>query len=520
VREALSELPHLLTSHLQLTLSALLVGVCVSVPLGVLAARSSRLGPLLLAIAGTIQTIPSLALLALMVPLLAAIGAPSIGYLPAFIALVLYSVLPILRNTVTGLAQVDPALLEAARGVGMNARQSLFWVELPTALPTIIAGVRTATVWTVGAATLATPVGATSLGNYIFAGLQTRNTSSVWIGCASSALLALLLDSLVRMVAAGVEHRRRSLIGIGLGIGAALYAYVAWAALADIHGERRADGITVGAKTFTEQFILANALSHFLQNKTAGHTQIRSSMGSSVLFDALQNGAIDVYVDYSGTIWTTVMKRSDPPSSREHMLKEIASYLREKRGIELVAALGFENTYALAMPKARAQALGIRSISELAPYASDLEIGGDYEFFGRPEWRSLRDRYLLKFRATRTMEGALMYQAVALGEVDVISGTSTDGRIAAFDLKVLDDNQSVIPRYDAIILANQRFAREHPHEIAALSGLRETLDAEGMRQLNLSVDRDGKPPAEAALRLVDLWLRKPSTSPKSLKTSQ
>jgi len=474
----------------------------------------------LLGIAGTIQTIPSLALLALMVPLLATLGAPSIGYLPAFIALVLYSVLPILRNTVTGLGQVDPALLEAARGVGMSARQSLFWVELPTALPTIIAGVRTATVWTVGAATLATPVGATSLGNYIFAGLQTRNTASVWIGCASSALLALLLDSTVRVVALGVEYRRRGLVGVGLGVGAALYAYVAWAAAADLQGAQRADGVTIGAKTFTEQFVLANALARFLQASADSHTEVRSSMGSSVLFDALQHGEIDVYVDYSGTIWTTVMKRSEPPSSREHMLKEIGDYLRQQRGIELLATLGFENTYALAMPNARAQALGIVRISELAQHAHDFEMGGDYEFFGRPEWRALRDRYQLRFRQTRTMEGALMYQALVHGEVDVITGTSTDGRIAAFDLRVLEDDQAVIPRYDAIILANQRFVQTHPRAAAALSGLRETLDAEGMRQLNLSVDRDGTPPAEVAQRLVQRWLQGPAASAKDSKILQ
>ena len=167
----LALLPGYLTAHLQLTLVALLVATVFSVPAGVAITRRPRLAQPLLALASVIQTIPGLALLAIMVPLLAALALPSIGFLPAVAGLTLYGILPILRNTATGLGMIDTALIEAARGVGMTSRQQLWLVELPVALPVIIAGIRTATVWTVGMATLATPVGATSLGNYIFSGL-------------------------------------------------------------------------------------------------------------------------------------------------------------------------------------------------------------------------------------------------------------------------------------------------------------------------------------------------------------
>jgi ABC-type proline/glycine betaine transport system permease subunit len=165
--EQLALLPAYLTGHLQLTLAALLIAIATSLPLGILAVRTPRLEQPLLAIAAVIQTIPSLALLAVTVPLLAALQLRSIGFLPALIGLTLYGLLPILRNTVTGIAGVDPALKEAARGVGMTAGQQLRRVELPLAMPVIVAGIRTATVWTVGTATLSTPVGAPSLGNFI-----------------------------------------------------------------------------------------------------------------------------------------------------------------------------------------------------------------------------------------------------------------------------------------------------------------------------------------------------------------
>ena len=184
--EQLALLPEYLTSHLQLTLLALLCSTAISLPLGVAITRVRWLETPVLALAGIIQTIPSLALLAIMVPLLASLQLQSIGFLPAFVGLTLYGVLPILRNTVTGIAGVNPAQREAARAVGMTEAQQLRRVELPLALPVIIAGLRTATVWTVGIATLSTPVGATSLGNYIFSGLQTRNYAAVLVGCVAA----------------------------------------------------------------------------------------------------------------------------------------------------------------------------------------------------------------------------------------------------------------------------------------------------------------------------------------------
>jgi len=173
VSEQLALLPGYLTAHVQLTLVTLLLGTCVSVPLGVLVTRLRWLEAPVMGVASVIQTIPGLALLAVMVPLLAALGLQSIGYLPAFLALSLYSVLPIMRNTVTGITGVDAALKEAALGVGMTRWQQLRLVELPLALPVIVAGIRTSTVWVVGTATLSTPVGATSLGNYIFVRQET-----------------------------------------------------------------------------------------------------------------------------------------------------------------------------------------------------------------------------------------------------------------------------------------------------------------------------------------------------------
>lgn len=494
MKEQLALLPQYLTAHLQLALLALLGGVMLSVPAGVLVARVRWLEQPVLGLVNVIQTVPSLALLAIMVPLLAALGLQSIGYLPAFIGLVLYSMLPIVRNTATGLSTIDAALIEAARGVGMTSRQRLLRVELPLALPVIIAGIRTAAVWTVGIATLSTPVGATSLGNYIFSGLQTRNPSAVFVGCVAAALLALALDGLIRLLALGLERRRRGLLGAALVALIALYGY-AGATLA-----RAGDGgprVVIGAKTFTEQYILAELMVRQLRTHGIA-AEVAPSLGSTVAFDALRHGEIDAYVDYSGTLWATLMHRGSRSADRAQILAEVERWLEREHGIGVAAALGFENAYALAMRRSHAQALGARRIGDLTPHARGLSIGGDYEFFARAEWQALRSRYGLQFETQRSMDSSLMYQAVAQGDVDVISAFSTDGRIAAFDLAILEDDRGAIPPYDALVLVSARLRKRHPDAVSALAALRGRIDAPTMQRLNLRVDADKQSPGAVA----------------------
>ena len=504
--EQLALLPGYATAHLQLSLAALVLGVSFSVPVGVWVSRNERFEPGVLGVASVLQTIPSLALLALMVPVIAGLGillsglgieVRSIGFFPAVVALTLYSVLPILRNTVTGIGGVDAALVEAASGVGMTDRQRLTRVELPLALPVIVAGVRTATVWVIGTATLATPVGATSLGNYIFSGLQTRNFTAVIVGSVAAALLAMGLDGLIRLLERGLVLRSRARVALALVLLASLCAYAAGTFLVSSFGSR-ARPFLIGAKSFTEQYIVSEILAQQIAAETQFETRAVQSLGSTVAFDALRTGEIDLYVDYSGTIWATIMKRAGLPETREAVLEGVRQYLRDEHGIVLVVRFGFENTYALAMRQAQARELRVATISDLVRVAPRLELGGDYEFFARAEWKALEKVYGLNFRAQRSMDAALMYQAADVGEVDVISAYSTDGRIAAYSLALLVDDRGVIPPYDAIVLARPGLATESPEILEALSQLEGRIDEERMQALNYEVDVGGRTPADVA----------------------
>ena len=507
IAAALAVLPRYLGWHVALAGSALVLGLLIGLGLAVLALRSRGLRWVALTLASLVQTIPSLALLALFYPLLLAISAalrplhvalPALGFLPSLLALTLYSILPILRNTVAGLEGVDPSVTEAADGLGMTANEKLTRVQAPLAAPVAMAGVRTAAVWTIGAATLSTPVGQTSLGDYIFSGLQTENWVFVLFGCGASAALAIAVDQLLGVIETGLAKRNLRRIWIAaaalaIGAGAAI------APLASLGAGK--DRYVVGAKNFSEQFILADVISDRLHGAGAS-TEEKQGLGSVVAFRALAANELDVYVDYSGTLWTNVLHRTDTPP-RAQLLAELTRELKAKYGVTVLGSLGFENAYALAMKADLASRLGVRSLDDLAGHAGDLTLGADLEFLSRPEWVAIAKAYGLRFKGQRSFNPTFMYRAIESGQADVISAFSSDGRIAADTLVTLRDPRNAIPAYDAVVLIAPRRAGD-TRLIAALKPLIGAIPVERMREANLTVDRDAdkQTPADAARRLA------------------
>ncbi len=493
-----------LAAHVLLSAAAIALGIAVALPLAIWASRSPAVARATLGFASLVQTIPALALLALFFPILLSLravfgeGLPTLGFLPALLALSLYALLPILRNAVTAQANLDPGILEAADGVGMSFWQRLRLVEAPLAAPYVMAGIRTAAVWTIGAATLSTTIGQPSLGDPIFAGLQTQNWVLVLAGCIASAGLALVADALLGTIEKGLATRRRRLSLAGLV--AVLLGIVA--ALAVQFGNRADDRIVIGAKGFSEQYILARLIGQQLE--AAGYTvDYRNGLGSAVAHQAVANGAIDVLVDYTGTIWTNQMEREDNPP-RDAMLEEIAQWETDTSGTYVLGRLGFENAYGLAMRGERAAALGIESIADLAGAAGGMTVGGDPEFFERPEWLAVRNAYGLGFAERRNFSPTFMYNALQSGEADVIGAYTSDGRIAADGLTILEDPQGAFPNYDAIVLLAPETGSDAAIR-AAIEPLVGAIDVEAMREANLSVDReeDKLTFEEAARRLAD-----------------
>jgi osmoprotectant transport system permease protein len=349
---------------------------------------------------------------------------------------------------------------------------------------------------------LSTPVGQTSLGDYIFSGLQTENWAMVLTGCITSALLALVVDQLLGLIERGTERRDRRLWGAGL-LGLAVGLAVAVAPLAADLAPRPTRYV-IGAKNFSEQYILAELMADRLEGKGAQVTR-KINLGSAVAYRALAAGEIDAYVDYSGTLWANVLGRRDNPG-RAAVLDGLRTELK-RRDVVLLAPLGFENAYALAMRRDRAEALGISTLADLAAKAPLLTMGGDLEFFSRPEWTSVETSYGLRFKAQRQFQPTFMYRALGSGEADVISAFSSDGRIAADDLVVLGDPKGALPPYDAVLLIAPGRAGDRRLR-SALAGLDGAITVEAMQKANFSVDRDaGKVPPTEAARALEAGLK-------------
>lgn len=491
-----------LAAHVLLAAAALALGIAVALPLAVWASRSRSVARVSLGFASLVQTIPALALLALFFPILLTLravfgdGLPTLGFLPALLALALYALLPILRNAVTARAEMDAGVLEAADAVGMTGWQKLRLVEAPLAAPFVMAGIRTAAVWTIGAATLSTTVGQPSLGDPIFAGLQTQDWSLVLAGCIAAAALALAADLLLGLVERGFAIRRPALVALG---GALLAAGLLAAAYGS--ADRGRDTVVVGAKNFSEQYILARLIGRRLE--AAGYdVSYREGLGSAVIHRALTSGAIDVYVDYGGTVWANEMKRTDS-LERQTMDRQIAAWEARTSGTLMLGALGFENAYAFAMRGDRAREMGIASLTDLAAKGRGLTIGGDLEFFRRPEWAAVARAYGLDALPRRNFAPTFMYDALASGEADVISAFSSDGRIAADRLTVLADPQHALPAYDALLFIAPARAQD-PRFVAALRPLVGAIPVQAMRAANYSVDRpQGKQTPEQAAAWLD-----------------
>ncbi len=499
-----------LAAHVVLSASAIGLAMLIALPMAVWAGRSRIVSRLALSLASLVQTIPALALLALFFPLLLSLrsvfgeGLPTLGFLPALMALTLYALLPILRNAVTAQANLDEGVLEAADGVGMTKWQKLVLVEAPLSAPFIMAGIRTASVWTIGAATLATTIGQPSLGDPIFAGLQTQNWALVLAGCLASAGLALATDNLLWVIEVGLARRKRWMTFGGMAI-------VLLGILAALWAQRPASEerpVVIAAKSFSEQYILAQLIGSRLE--AAGYrVEYRDGLGSAVVHSAVANSSVDISVDYTGTIWANFLKRADNPG-REAMYETIRDWEAEANGVKVLGRLGFENAYAFAMRADRAQELGVTSLADLVGKGRSLTVGGDPEFFERPEWLAVRDAYGLRFGKTRNFAPTFMYNALQSGEADVISAYTSDGRIAADRLVVLADPKGALPSYDALLLLSPRIA-DDPGVAAALQPLLGAISVEAMREANFAVDREdaGKLTPKQAAEQLSRELRRP-----------
>lgn len=477
-----------LVEHLQLSLLALVLALLIAVPLGIWAQNHERFAGVLLQVTGIMQTIPSLALLGLLIPVV------GIGTAPSIIALVVYALLPIFQNTYTGLHEIDPAYKEAEEAFGMSKPLRLVKVELPLAMPVILGGVRTAAVLIIGTATLAALVGGGGLGDIIMRGINLNDPMLTLLGALAAALLAIIFSWFIAMFAKWRWQVSVAVVGaLVIGFG----GYGAYQVLTPAK-----ETIMVAGKLGSEPEILINMYKQLIEQADPNvQVVVKPNFGqTSFLYSALKSSKIDLYPEFTGTVVSSLLK---PTAKQQTAISQgadpypVAQTLLHHQGLTLGRPMAYNNTYAVVVKKDWAEQNGVTKISDLAK-AAPLKAGFDVEFNAREDgYKGLQRKYGLNF-AVATLDASMRYQALNRGQVQVTDGYATDSQIRQYHLLALKDDRKLFPVYQGAPLWRTKFAKAHPKLVAALNRLGGQISAEDMQEMNYEVNVRGKTAAAVA----------------------
>lgn len=497
--------------HIELTSLALIIAIIIGVPIGILISYKKKLNKPVLGITSVTQAIPSMALLGFMIPFL------GIGTAPAIVVVVLYSLLPIIKNTYTGISNISPATIEAATGIGLTKGQILTKIQIPQALPIIMAGVRISSVSAVGLMTMAAFIGGGGLGYLIFSGIRTVNNYQILAGAIPACILALLVDyffgaieKLVTPISLQNENKSKEQIKKGRRrnkiIVIATMIVIALLFLSEIDFSKKSeDTIRVGSKDFTEQEILCYMTSHAIENNTDINVETECNLGGAqVVFSALTNDNIDLYIDYAGTDYTDILDHK-PISDVDKVYKTIKKEMKQKYNIEVLDQMTFNNTYALAVTKETAEQYNLKTISDLTRVSNELTIAPTLEFINREDGLpGLKKAYGLEFKDTIGIDGSPRYTALQNNNAQVIDAFTTDGLLRKFNLVVLEDDKNFFPPYNAIPLVRGDTLKEYPEIEDILNKLGTYLTDEVMQDLNYQVDELGNSPEQVAINYLNM----------------
>ena len=495
----------LLLEHIELTFFAVALAIIIGIPIGILISYIKKLNKPILGLASIFQAIPSMALLGFMIPFL------GIGRVPAIVVVVLYSLLPIIKNTATGISGISDTMIESAKGIGLTNLQILFKIQIPQALPIIMAGVRISAVSAVGLMTMAAFIGGGGLGYLIFSGIRTVNNNQILAGAIPACLLALFVDYLFSIVERLVTPVALQLKGknkekvlkarrkdkVILIVFIILFAIFLISKI-DFHKES-ASTLTVASKDFTEQNILCELSSIYLANNTNIKINKQCNLGGAqVVFQALERDDIDFYIDYLGTDYTDILKY-EPISNVNKVYQTVKDEFASKYQIAVLSPMSFNNTYSLAVTKDLASKYNLKTISDLAKVSKDLTISPTLEFVNRNDGLpGLLKAYNLEFKNTIAMDGSPRYTALLNNNSQVIDAFTTDGLLRKFNLTVLEDDKNFFPPYYAVPLLKQKTLEKYPEVENLMSKLGPYLTDDVMQEMNYQVDEVGKNPEEVA----------------------
>jgi len=496
--ERRTQITDLFLQHIQLTIFSIIVAVLIAIPLGIFIVRFRKFSGPVIGFTNIVQSIPSLALLGFLIPIL------GIGSTPAIIMVVMYSLLPIVKNTFTGLTNINPTLIEASEGMGLTQTQILLKVRFPLAMPIIMSGIRISSVTAVGLMTIAAFIGAGGLGYLVFSGVSTVNNNMILAGAIPACFLAIFLDFILGkveniLVPEGIKSSHNKKANTFVNSKKITFAALALVFILIISSLaptlfQANNTIVVGSKNFDEQLILGNMVASLIEHKTNIKVIRKLNLGgTAVAFNAIQSKDIDIYVEYTGTGLVDIMKQPTitDPTKVYNIMKN--GFLKNY-DIDVMSTLGFNNTYVVAVKQAFAKKNNLNTISDLAKISSNLNAGFTMEFANRSDgYPGLQKEYNLNFKSVKGIDGGLRYTSLKNNETQVLDAFSTDGLLKTFNLKLLKDNKNFFPPYYAVPIIRAETLEKYPQLKSVLALLDGKITDTEMRNMNYQVDNGADP---------------------------
>lgn len=479
----------LLLEHIEISLLAIVIAILFGGLTGIVISEFQRFAKPTLGVINFLYTIPSISMLGFLIPF------SGVGNATAVIALTIYALLPMVRNTHTGMSNVDPAILEAAKGMGSTWLQTLFKIKLPLAMPVIMSGIRSMVTMTIALAGIASFIGAGGLGVAIYRGITTNNAAMTMAGSLLIAVLALIVDFLLGIVERRMKKRsakakktNRIMSVIALIVCIALICTA-------LFPSKKGDTIHIATKPMTEQYILGEMLDILIEQDTDLNVEITQGVGggTSNIQPAMENGEFDLYPEYTGTGWNMVLKKDSLYT--EDLFSELQKEYEDKYSMRWTCMYGFNNTYGLVVRKEIAEQYGLETYSDLAAVADQLTFGAEYDFFEREDgYDALCDAYGLHFGKTMDLDIGLKYQALNEGKIDVMVIFTTDGQLSASDAVVLKDDKQFFPSYLCGNVIRDEVLNSHPELNQVFDKLTGVISDSEMAQMNYEVESEGKEP--------------------------
>lgn len=472
--------------HIHMSLISLLLAVFIAVPLGIYLSKQKRLAESVIGTSAVLQTIPSLALLGFMIPLL------GIGTAPAIVALAAYGLLPILRNTYTGISEVDPSLMEASRGMGMGTFKQLNKIQLPLAMPMIMAGIRTSMVLIVGTATLAALIGAGGLGDLIMLGIQRNNSYYILLGAIPAALLALFFDAVLRFTEKKSAGRTIKPFIIVVLVAVLVVLSPVLRDITFSSGDHHEETIVIGGKLGAEPEIIINMYKLLIENESDISVEIEPRLGNTdIVFQALLNGDLDGYFEFTGTAIANLLEEDIESNDPMEAFAHARDGMYDEYNLIFLEPFGYQNTYALAVTEDVAEEHQLETISDLTEVEDELAAAFTHEFSDRMDgYLGVQQLYDLDLANVQTMDAGLRSGALVSGDVQVIDAYSTDAYMIEYNLVVLQDDLNFFPPYNGAPLFREEVLEEYPEIEEILNKLSGKISEREMQEMNYRVDYD------------------------------